>query len=183
MDRTAMYYLFGKHVKADRLSNALDMLRSIGRVRMESRESEGAAPGRSGYCHELPSTSPGNQKSWDSSCEKSALSELSPVAGDFGPSDGCEKSALSEKSPPCPGSDSLLSRLQAGSKWLTAQHKAWLEGQGVSDERFSAALEAWDSLERILRQVFGYDGCIFGPDRRCPGEAHAICDFCAAKIF
>jgi hypothetical protein len=44
MDRTAMYYLFGKHVKADRLSNALNMLRSIGRIRMESRESEGGRP-------------------------------------------------------------------------------------------------------------------------------------------
>jgi hypothetical protein len=41
MDRTAMYYLFGKHVKSERISSALAMLRSIGRVKMEARDSDG----------------------------------------------------------------------------------------------------------------------------------------------
>jgi hypothetical protein len=77
-------------------------------------------------------------------------------------------------------SDHLPSRLQAGSNWLTVQHQAWLEGEGVSDERFSAALAAWDSLERTLRQVYGYDGCIFGPDRRCPDDTPTTCDCCRA---
>jgi hypothetical protein len=90
-------------------------------------------------------------------------------------------SVLSAKGPAKPNavSDNLLARLQAGSRWLTDQHLAWVEGKGAaSDERFSAALEAWDLMERLLREVYGYDGCIFGPDRRCPDDAPVICDFC-----
>jgi hypothetical protein len=94
--------------------------------------------------------------------------------------EGCGRSEIS-LSPPA--ADHLLSRLQAGSRWLTTQHEAWLEGKGnaASDERFSATLVAWDGLERVLRQVYGYDGCIFGPDRRRPGEAAVVCDFCTSK--
>jgi hypothetical protein len=44
MDRTAMYYLFGKHVKAERLSAALTMLHSLGRIKKEVRESDGGRP-------------------------------------------------------------------------------------------------------------------------------------------
>jgi hypothetical protein len=81
---------------------------------------------------------------------------------------------------PNPVADHLLSRLQAGSKWLTAQHKAWLEGNpdSASDARFSTALDAWAELKRSLRAVFGYEGCVFGPDRRCPEDAPVLCDFC-----
>jgi hypothetical protein len=91
--------------------------------------------------------------------------------------DGCE---ISELSPSCPASDRLLSRLQAGSEWLTTQHQAWLEGKqdAVSDERFSVALAAWGEMERSLRWVFGYEGYVFGPDRRCPEGATVTCNFC-----
>jgi hypothetical protein len=77
----------------------------------------------------------------------------------------------------------LLSRLQNGSRWLSAQHLAWLEGNpdAASDERFSVALAAWGELERSLRLVFGYDGCACGPDRRCPEDAPVICDFCMER--
>ena len=77
-------------------------------------------------------------------------------------------------------SDKLLSRLRAGTEWLTAQHKSWLDGNpyAESDERFSAAVEGWDLLERKLRQEFGYEGCIFGPDQRCPEDAPVRCDAC-----
>jgi hypothetical protein len=44
MDRTALYYLFGKHVKSERISGALGMLHSIGRVKMEARDSDGGRP-------------------------------------------------------------------------------------------------------------------------------------------
>jgi hypothetical protein len=44
MDRTAMYYLFGKHVKSERINGALDMLKSLGLVKMESRDSDGGRP-------------------------------------------------------------------------------------------------------------------------------------------
>jgi hypothetical protein len=79
--------------------------------------------------------------------------------------------------------DGLLNRLRAGSQWLTAQHLAWLEGSpdAGSDERFSVALAAWTEMERSLRLVFGYEGCVFGPDRRCPDDAPVICDFCMER--
>ena len=77
--------------------------------------------------------------------------------------------------------DKLLVRLRSGSIWLAAQHQAWVEDKtgAVSDERFSTALDAWDLLERTLRQVFGYEGCVFGPSSRCPAGAPVVCDFCA----
>ena len=77
-------------------------------------------------------------------------------------------------------SDNLLSRLQAGTRWLTAQHKAWLDDKkdAAGDERFSVALAAWDEMERSLRMVYNYEGCIFGVDQRCPQDALVTCDGC-----
>jgi hypothetical protein len=95
-----------------------------------------------------------------------------------------ELNEVDEKSPsstfaPNEVTDHLLSRLQSGSHWLTAQPQAWLEGRpdAASDERFSVALAAWTEMERSLRLVFGYEGCVFGPDQRCPDEAPVVCDF------
>jgi hypothetical protein len=44
LDRTDMHYLFGKNVPAPRISQALMMLRSLGRIRMERRAGEGPKP-------------------------------------------------------------------------------------------------------------------------------------------
>jgi hypothetical protein len=94
----------------------------------------------------------------------------------------CAKSVISAESAFQPNAitDHLLSRLQSGSHWLTAQHLAWLEGKqnAASDERFSIAVAAWGEMERSLRLVFGYEACIFGPGSRCPEDAPVICDFC-----
>jgi hypothetical protein len=92
------------------------------------------------------------------------------------PHDCCEKSPFQ----PNDLTNHLLSRLQSGSHWLTAQHQAWLEGKpdAANDERFSVALAAWTEMERSLRQVFGYEGCICGPDQRCPEDAPVTCNFC-----
>ena len=77
-------------------------------------------------------------------------------------------------------SDHLLSRLQAGSRWLTSQHQVWLDDEedAASDERFSVALEGWDEMERSLRMVYGYQGCIYGPQQRCPEDGVISCDGC-----
>ena len=77
-------------------------------------------------------------------------------------------------------SEHLLSRLQAGSRWLTAEHQGWLDDKedAASDERFSVALAAWDEMERSLRRVYGNEGCIFGSDQRCPQNAPVWCDGC-----
>jgi hypothetical protein len=128
------------------------------------------------------------KKSWATGCEKSELSEISPAdrlseltAPSNSTEEECEKSELSEISPAqAIAANTLLSRLQAGSQLLASQHDAWLEGKedAASDERFSAALAAWDQMERLLRQVFGYEGCVFGPDRRCPEGATVVCGYC-----
>jgi hypothetical protein len=44
MDRTSIYYLFGKHAKSDRIAQALAMLQSAKLVRVERRESDGGRP-------------------------------------------------------------------------------------------------------------------------------------------
>jgi hypothetical protein len=73
----------------------------------------------------------------------------------------------------------LLSRLQAGSQWLTAQHQAWIDGaeSAVSDQKFSVALAGWAQLEQELRAL-GFEDCIFGVGGRCPDDAPVSCDFC-----
>jgi hypothetical protein len=82
------------------------------------------------------------------------------------------------------GRDLLLQRLMAGVRWMDAQHKAWIDDQpgAASDVRFSTALEAWDLLERKLRQEYGYEGCIFGPGQHCPTDSVVNCDFCAGRL-
>jgi hypothetical protein len=94
-----------------------------------------------------------------------------------------ELNELNEKSSyqPTTESETVLSRLRAGTEWLTAQHQAWFVDRpnAESDERFSTALEGWDLLERKLRQEFGYEGCIHGPGQRCPEDVPVVCDFCA----
>ena len=77
-------------------------------------------------------------------------------------------------------SDHLLSRLRAGSDWLAVHHVAWLRNSphAADDERFSVALAAWSEMERSLRLVWGYEGCILGPDRSCPPESPVTCDSC-----
>lgn len=74
----------------------------------------------------------------------------------------------------------LCGRLQRGQQWLREQRLLWLAGNPrvVSDERFSAALAAWDALERVFR-CSGYTECIWGPGRSCPDDAPGLCDGCA----
>jgi hypothetical protein len=83
------------------------------------------------------------------------------------------------QTPSNPAADALLSRLQAGSQWLTAQHQAWIDGaeSAVSDQKFSVALAGWAQLEQELRAL-GFEDCIFGVGGRCPDDAPVSCDFC-----
>jgi hypothetical protein len=74
----------------------------------------------------------------------------------------------------------LRTRLRVGQQWLTREYQRWLVGdpQAATDERFSRALAGWDALERILRQLYEYQGCIFGPAQSCPEDAPVQCDGC-----
>jgi hypothetical protein len=81
---------------------------------------------------------------------------------------------------PNPVTDNLLSRLRAGTVWLTDAHQAWLAGSpgAADDERFSVALAAWTEMERVLRVVFNFEGCIHGSGSRCSANSPISCDFC-----
>jgi hypothetical protein len=53
----------------------------------------------------------------------------------------------------------LILRLRRGQRWLTKNHRAWLVGKPVDDFDFGHALDAWVSMERVMR-CSRYDGCI-----------------------
>ena len=77
----------------------------------------------------------------------------------------------------------LAQAAENSSQWLTAQHQAWLDDKkdAASGERFSVALDGWAEMERSLRLVYNYEGCIFGPDQRCPEDAPVTCDGCRGQ--
>ena len=72
-------------------------------------------------------------------------------------------------------------QLRAGHRWLTEQHRLWLEGDRLDgdDAKFSCILDDWGLLEQVLRRT-GYGGCIWAPGLLCPADAPVICDGCIA---
>jgi hypothetical protein len=78
------------------------------------------------------------------------------------------------------GTEQTLLRLKAGIRWLAIAHSEWVDGKpnAPTDDRFSTALEGWELLERKLRDEFGYEGCVLGPDQRCPDDGPVMCDAC-----
>lgn len=95
--------------------------------------------------------------------------------------------SILERSQEKPGNsaavEDLLVRLRNGASWLSRQHGAWQSDNPNAEthERFSTALEAWDLMERRLREAYGYEGCIMGPDKSCPPASPAHCDACMAS--
>ena len=73
-----------------------------------------------------------------------------------------------------------IQRLVGGSRWLTEQHTLWLNDDpaAVGDERFYHALDGWERLEDQLRDIQGFQGCVFGPGEHCPQEAVVNCAAC-----
>ena len=63
----------------------------------------------------------------------------------------------------------------------TAAANKPVENVFVKRQRFSACLKGWDLMERTLRQVYGYEGCIFGPDESCPAQGPTHCDACVGR--
>ena len=77
--------------------------------------------------------------------------------------------------------DRLLTRLRAGTVWLTDHYVRWLDGKpGAAGEAlFARGLDTWDSLERDLRQRFPeYASCIM-VEGRCPDDSPVRCSACA----
>ena len=87
-----------------------------------------------------------------------------------------------------PAETTYLQRLRAGQVWLAAAHEKLSEMEARCDvvgdlynkqrERFLEALDGWDVMERQLRELLGYRGCIHGPGQRCPPDSVVVCRAC-----
>ena len=89
-------------------------------------------------------------------------------------------SELSEAQVCAKDRDRLIQRLLKGQAWLVATHNKLLSlpnlGLGSRMEaQFLFGLDTWDQLDNLLRQVYNYRDCIYGPDQRCPGNAIVSC--------
>ena len=77
----------------------------------------------------------------------------------------------------------LLARLRRGQEWLTEHYDAYmddLEPEGP----YVASLEAWDTLERLLRRLYPhFEGCICESGACDPGApgAPVWCAACAER--
>jgi hypothetical protein len=99
--------------------------------------------------------------------------------------------AIRERAP-IAAETTYLQRLRAGQVWLAVAHEKLAEMEERRDivsqqyekqrERFLVALDAWDVMERQLRQLLGYQGCIHGPGRRCPPDSVVVCQACERRV-
>lgn len=74
-----------------------------------------------------------------------------------------------------------LARLRKGQSWLTNAFAqiADIDGVGGPAVRgFLTAFDFWCDMEKWVRWIFDYEGCVIGP-RGCAPGAPVICDHCA----
>lgn len=77
----------------------------------------------------------------------------------------------------------LTQRITKGNAWLWQESRALnnLDDAGSGSDREANYLEAFDlriSLERLLRFVYGFEGCIDGAGRTCEPLAVVRCEHC-----
>ena len=77
---------------------------------------------------------------------------------------GYERNEIDEKR------SALLARLRTGHQWLLDQHQRWQndDTDAVDDAEFSRVWNGWWELDDRLRADYGFQGCIYGPDGKCP---------------
>ena len=78
----------------------------------------------------------------------------------------------------------LMERCRTGQAWL-AEVNAKLEAEDAVDtplnERLAMGFDLFGKLENLLRFTYDYEGCIHGQEQRCPSDAVALCEACAAR--
>ena len=79
--------------------------------------------------------------------------------------------------PPDTGLAPLLARLRAGQAWLVAHYDAYMDGL-EPEGPYVASLIAWDTLEKLLRTLYHFEGCIC-ESGACAPEAPVWCSACA----
>ena len=71
----------------------------------------------------------------------------------------------------------LLARLRKGQAWLTEHFDGYMDGQ-EPEGVYVRSLVQWDVLERLLRRLYGYQGCLSETGACDPG-APVWCCHCA----
>jgi len=78
--------------------------------------------------------------------------------------------------------EDLLQRLRKGSRWLATEYPKSLRDDYDDDALnvLAKSLATWDGLEKELRAVHSYRGCVLGDNERCDPDAPVVCDYCVA---
>ena len=71
-----------------------------------------------------------------------------------------------------------LLELQEWQQALEEDHQEFMEGGGSED--FGTFFDNWYAREELLRNVLGYEGCIWGAHGNCE-EAVVACENCSPK--
>ena len=72
-----------------------------------------------------------------------------------------------------------LVELQEWQQALDADHQDFIDGRGGSED-FGTYFDNWYAREELLRNVLGYDGCIWGSQGNCD-DAVVACENCIPK--
>ena len=80
----------------------------------------------------------------------------------------------------------LTQRITKGNAWLWQESRALnnLDDAGIGSDREAQFIEAFDlriSLERLLRTVHAFEGCIDGAGRTCEPLAVVRCEYCGER--
>ena len=72
-----------------------------------------------------------------------------------------------------------LVELQEWQQALDADRQDFIEGRGGSED-FGTFFDNWYAREELLRNVLGYEGCIWGSQGNC-NDAVVTCEHCSPK--
>ena len=83
--------------------------------------------------------------------------------------------------------EELKDRLRKGMDWFSAVDPIYWSDEGFSDKKvkngktleeiMQMQLQKWDDLEKILRNLYDYEGCIYD-DGVCPEDSPVKCGGC-----
>jgi hypothetical protein len=80
----------------------------------------------------------------------------------------------------------LIQRITKGNAWLWQESVALykLDDAGIGSDREARFLKAFNlriHLERLLRSVYHFEGCIDGPQRICEQRMIVRCEYCGER--
>ena len=78
----------------------------------------------------------------------------------------------------------VLEQMREKQKWLADAHRHLMALPEVGrrtplEAQFLAAIHEWDTMDEQLRRISLFEGCVWGPGRRCLDESPITCRGCA----